>query len=159
MDFMIIDNFVPPSGQYLQRLIAEVPFSKVEWRKGKFLPRLCYRNGPLDDCIPVLEELKALIEKEFGTIDGMWCNLYRNGLDYTPHHQDSYRADVYTLSFGATRKFQLKSAEGTETVELKDRSLVFFSESFDASHTHSIPKQISVKKSRVSIVFFQVKVK
>lgn len=155
-----IKEFVSDSEEYFDELLNNIPWEKMEWRRGKYLPRLVYRyDRDLDrKSIDVLEELKFLLEEVLETdIHGVWCNLYSTGEMYTPWHQDSYDTHVYTLSFGATRKFSVRKRGDAKTrvdYSLGSGDLFYFSPEFNSGHEHTVPKTTRVKEPRVSIVFF-----
>jgi hypothetical protein len=105
----------------------------------------------------IINLLKKVCERLFRTrIDGVWCNLYRNGSDWTPFHQDQYGAHVYTFSFGATRRFvtQNVASEAKTEWQLASGDVFYFSPTFDAEHKHSVPKTAKVVGERMSVVMF-----
>jgi alkylated DNA repair dioxygenase AlkB len=51
---------------------------------------------------------------------GVFCNYYRNGADYAPHHTDSYGADVMSVSLGATRTFAFKEKATNTSVKVTE---------------------------------------
>jgi alkylated DNA repair dioxygenase AlkB len=140
---------------YLARLIEEVPWQKVQWAQGRYLPRLVYRDDYGD--VAVLNELRQLVaEKITRRVDGIWCNMYEDGSHWTPWHQDNYDADVFTLSFGESRNFQMKeiSTGQVETFLLEHGDAFYFDRHIDAKHKHCIPKTTKKIGIRISIVFF-----
>jgi len=137
----------------------EVPFTKVEWARGKYLPRLCFRYEPENNgTIPSLEHLRKEIERiTKKNVSGIWCNLYENGDHYTPEHRDSYGSYVYTLSLGETRSFHMKNATTGETLKynLQSGDLFYFDFLSNRDYLHSIPKTHRANVGeRISIVFF-----
>lgn len=90
-------------------------------------------------------------------VEGVFCNLYRNGNDYCPYHRDTYGCDVWTLSLGDTRDFLVKKdGVGTraDTWTLKSGDLYYMSEKLHKTHRHSIPVRKGRQGSRISVVFF-----
>jgi hypothetical protein len=76
--------------EYFERLKDEIPWKEITWRMGRPLPRLVFRYGEFERRFrkyKVLEELIDYIEEVLETnVLSVWCNLYRNGEDYTPYH-------------------------------------------------------------------------
>jgi hypothetical protein len=143
---------------YFNELSVAVPWGEVEWKKGKKLPRLCFRyDAEQFGSIEPLDQLINTINiRENVFIEGCWCNLYRTGEDYTPPHQDQYSADIYTLSFGSTRDCLTKPLDGGKSTKhtLESGDLFFFNEEFDSRHKHSIPVRKTNNDPRISVVFF-----
>jgi len=146
---------------YFKRLLNEVPWTKQQWKAGRFLPRKIFRYD-LNDLHKV-EILDHLIREVEDILEcnamGVWCNLYENGLHYTPPHQDQYGAHVVTLSFGATRKCVMQNIKTGQSVEyiLDEGDIFYFSPEHDADHKHSIPKAGAKIGPRISIVIFTTK--
>lgn len=146
---------------FFSRLYEEVPWTTQLWRRGKYLPRKIYRydlpRGAEDTKIEILENLIEEVEQMMEcNVMGVWCNLYENGKDYTPPHQDLYGAHVITLSFGESRRCIMENIETKEKTEhlLEDGDLFYFSPNHDSKHKHSIPKGSVKLEPRISIVFF-----
>lgn len=104
-----------------------------------------------------LQLVKELLEKHNVIVNGIFCNLYRDGNDYCPYHRDNYGCDVWTLSLGDTRDFLVKE-DGTGTraqsYRLRSGDLYFMDQRLHRTHKHSIPVRKGHKGSRISIVFF-----
>lgn len=144
---------VSQANDYFLRLLM-LPWKKIPWGRGKFLPRLAYRYE--GQTMPVLDELKGLVEQAFQVqVHSVWCNQYRNGQDYTPEHQDQYGGWVFTLSFGATRTLYFRNIETGQRTNLRldHGDLNYFSPTWDAQHRHCVPKD-KTPDIRVSVVFF-----
>ena len=145
---------------WLQRLSGEVPWRKMEWRAGKNLPRDVFRYDNLgSDQVPILESLVEFCEASFeNRVQGVFCNRYVTGNDYTPPHQDNYGATthVITYSFGGSRRFICENISTKEKTEylLESGDVFYFSPTFDARHKHSIPKTAKAVDLRISIVMF-----
>lgn len=91
------------------------------------------------------------------SVEGIFCNLYRDGNDYCPYHRDQYDSDVWTLSLGDTRDFLVKKdGVGTRAQKwtLKSGDLYYMAKSLHKNHRHSIPVRKGRPASRISIVFF-----
>ncbi len=140
---------------YFHMLEEHLPWQTVQWSTGRNLPRLVcsYEVGSLVS----LDQLIELIEKAFNvSVEGVWCNFYRDGNDYTPPHKDSYNTDVYTLSLGGTRNCVFtKDADANRSVyALQSGDILFFDQATNAQYKHSIPKSSAVNDPRISVVFF-----
>lgn len=135
-----------------------IPWKKVPWKSGGYLPRKVYSYMPKSSPrINVLETLSSHVELLFNTkVLSIWCNLYEDGKDWAPFHQDSYGSDVYTISFGSTRRCIFESIETGEKTEylLEDGDVLFFTPAYDEKHKHSIPKTTKVVGPRISVVLF-----
>lgn len=143
--------------QYFDQCKQQIPFQEMLWRAGRKLPRLVYRYDPEERQIKILNRLIKLVEfKGHRTVMGVFCNYYRNGNDYTPWHQDSYGADIFTLSLGATREFQMKfhNQAGVVSYQLQNGDGYYFSQQINAQMKHCIPKIKEIVGERISIVFF-----
>lgn len=155
----VIKNFIDQevSPYFMERCLNEIPFQEVEYRKGRKLPRLCFRYDGFNQ-VGVLEELKVLVEtKTQEKVGGIWCNLYRNGEDYTPQHQDSYQANVFTISLGETRFFHIHPLNGAlqkEKYKMECGDAFYFTKEENLLMKHSVPKSKTYKGQRISIVFF-----
>lgn len=149
-----VQGFLEPdmADAYFQRLQA-LPWQKVMWRAGRYLPRLVYSYESYD---PVINELIELVESHFSCrVKGVWGNYYRDGNDYTPEHQDSYGGHVITLSFGAPRLFYLRHLTTNEKIQytLNHGDVNWFSPEINAAHKHAVPKSKQTQP-RISMVFF-----
>lgn len=91
------------------------------------------------------------------------ANRYVDGLDSVSWHSDDeaiFGEDpvIVSVSFGATRRFLLKEvATGLlSDVPLANGDVLVMRAGCQRSHKHSIPKQPSVKRERVSLTFRKV---
>lgn len=143
-------------------LIERIPWKEVTWKTGRKLPRLVQSMDvdTLITLVPEIVEVVSFIRDNYGKIENVWMNQYRNGSDWCPYHKDSYNCKVITLSLGSTRTFMTKEdVTGRETSHvLKNGDLFVFDEEFNKSHQHSIPKHTRTHSTaispRVSLVFF-----
>ena len=156
-NYELVNSFIDreTADNYFGQLL-DLPWQQVTWSTGKPLPRLVYQAT---DGGGVLDELRRLVENNFGIpIRGIWCNQYRNGADYTPEHQDSYGGYVFTISFGATRRFIFRNIKTSEKIELlpEHGDLYYFSPSMNNTHKHSVPKIRAREDNgmRISVVLF-----
>lgn len=109
---------------------------------------------------PILTRVitQAIGQLKLGEPKSLWLNLYRNGDNYAPWHQDSYGGKVAIVSIGGARLFKTRSLNGasdeSESYTFGDGDLIFFNESWNSTHQHSIPKTKKKVSSRISIVIF-----
>ncbi len=107
--------------------------------------------------------LRAIITKfikytkiQFSEIQGIFMNLYENGNDYAPYHQDSYDTDrgLYTITLGGTREclFKHNQTKHIDKYQLGDGDLFFFNNTYNNLHKHSIPKRKKMNDPRISIL-------
>lgn len=156
---------IAPRGQY-SKLVDVIPFQERMWGNTPLKRLVCQLSREEINGIPLLEEIiqRSLTSPVINSLvrgrsfSGAWLNLYRDGQDYTPHHQDSYDADVLMISIGGTRRFLTKE-KGTGTPrarswECDDGDIIIFTPEFNSKHTHSIPKTAQVVDPRISIVLF-----
>jgi alkylated DNA repair dioxygenase AlkB len=139
-------------------LTKSIPWRKMTWGRGRELPRMIFHY---DNNHSEINKLIKLIEDTFVCeVSGVFMNYYRDGKDYTPEHRDEYDGDdVYTLSLGASRKFYFISTQENTKGEklnytLNNGDLIYFGANINRNYKHSLPKQVSVKEGRISIVFF-----
>lgn len=143
--------------EFFARLQKDVPWQTVQWRTNRNLPRLVHRIEDFANAPEVLKELAIIAEAQFQCIvTAGWCNLYRQGSDYTPPHQDNYEKYVITYSFGSSRRFICERIDDRTRMEfeLENGDVFYFSPEFDRKHKHSIPKTMKTVGPRISIVFF-----
>ena len=139
-------------------LTDELPFKAASW-KGKPMKREVCGIGPEElDEYPTLERLMKNVRDLFPNrrINGIFCNRYRTGEDYTPYHQDSYDSNVFNISFGETRDFLTKSINGGSSTKYtaENGDIIVFTPDWNADHLHSVPVRKRVEHERISIVAF-----
>ena len=113
-----------------------------------------------------VNQLKIKLEKVLG-IDFNAClaNLYRNGEDSNGWHADNEKElgenpTIASISFGTTRKFQLKHQDKEEKLSysLPHGSLLVMGGAMQHYWKHTIPKQKNIDKARVNLTFRKIKV-
>lgn len=110
---------------------------------------------------PAIKKLKEEINKDLGLeLNSALCNWYRDGEDSNGWHSDNESElgndpTIVSLSFGATRKFQLKNKETGELINLllEEGSLLIMYGKCQRQWKHQIPKQKKVLDDRVNITF------
>jgi len=157
--------------------------NELEWRQhpikifGKLLPQprltslygindqsYTYSNLTLKPHIytPQLLEINEKL-KEFTKVNFTHClaNLYRNGNDSMGWHSDNEKElgknpIIASLSFGATRRFQLKhKTESTlkYQMELEQGSLLLMEGTTQHFWKHQLPKTAKPISSRINLTF------
>ena len=147
---------------YFTYLFSEIPFTEVKY-KNTLLKRLIHRIDLQDFILfPTIQEIVKIIEINYKTlVNGIFCNLYRNGKDYTPYHSDSYKMNVITISFGGTRDFLTKAIKDIKSTyktidsyKCEDGDIIYFNSAFNDIHKHSIPIRSRILEPRISLVLF-----
>lgn len=117
-----------------------------------------YMKGD-DESNMILDEIIRDLEILSGRkIMGLFCNYYRDGQDYAGLHQDSYGADVLTLSLGGSRTcyfYPLNKTKEKLSFELASGDLLYFDQALNAQYKHTIPKWANAQP-RISIVAFLI---
>lgn len=104
---------------------------------------------PLHPWLPEVKEDADRIAKEFGFIsDGCLLNEYKDGSQYVGYHadkegQNKFIKEVYTLSLGATRAFNLKHNTTGKLVKvnLNSGDLCVMLGKCQSEWQHTIPKR------------------
>ena len=113
----------------------------------------------------VVLELKQLLEKELNTqFNGCLLNLYDTGEIGMAWHSDNEpeldsAGIIASLSFGATRTFQLKHKQTGEKIDLKleNGSLLLMDMESQDYWLHQLKKEIKIKEPRINLTFRQFK--
>ena len=89
--------------------------------------------------------------------NGIFVNWYLDGNEYIGWHSDDENdlvkgAPIYSLSFGATRKFNIKIKKTKEliSINLEDGMLLVMGGNMQKECKHSIPKTKKCNKSRIN---------
>lgn len=112
--------------------------------------------------LPIPEEFSQLInffnEKYKCNFNGMLINWYPDGNYYIGMHSDDEKqiiknSPIVTISFGESRKFVIeeKVSKNKETFIMNDKDVIVMCGEFQKTHKHGIPKQLKVKKMRISV--------
>jgi len=115
-----------------------------ETRKAYQCPLLS--DNPMDIKIRelVLKCVDRCVQSESVIIQGIYLNYYRDGDDWTPQHNHPGTMQLI-MSFGATRELKI----GSKSYDIKSGDVILFGE-----QKHGIPKNPSIKESRISIAVF-----
>ena len=110
---------------------------------------------------PILRDIRQKCESETSTqFNGVLANYYRNGRDHMGWHADDEPINgpepiIASLSFGASRRFDLRHNETKETVsvELHHGSLLLMSGKCQHRWKHRIAKTAKVSEARINLTF------
>jgi alkylated DNA repair dioxygenase AlkB len=110
---------------------------------------------------PILSELKNKVEKISNQdFNAILANCYRNGNDSNGWHSDNEKElglnpVIASLSFGATRKFQLKHKTTKEFLNFNLNSGSLFIMGGELQHhwKHQIPKEPKIVEGRINLTF------
>jgi alkylated DNA repair dioxygenase AlkB len=136
------------------------------------VPRWCQTYGQIDYCfsnqkfeaLPVPNILQPYLDwanqkdqkdERFNTLHVNW---YDDGNDYIGWHSDNEKnivkgSDIYTVSFGAERRFKIRSKDKTVDMEVPTthNGYIVMGGSFQDELKHHIPRSKKVKDRRISI--------
>jgi alkylated DNA repair dioxygenase AlkB len=130
---------------------------------GETLANYAYSGKRLfrNDWNELLFELKLKIEQEIGhSFNAVLANWYRDGRDSNGWHADDEKElgknpKIASLSFGCTRRFDLKHKNTNEklSLELTTGSLLVMGGELQHFWKHQIPKQLKIKDDRINLTF------
>ena len=162
------------SARHLGALVRE-----LAWEEQRFtmygrevpMPRLIAMYGPVGyrysgvihpprPLTPRLDAIRAAVETATGRrFNSVLANLYRDGADSVGWHRDSDYAhggqpDIASLSFGATRRFELRDQTGERfAIDLEPGSLLLMEGDAIARWWHRIPKTTRPVGPRVNLTY------
>jgi len=110
---------------------------------------------------PVISRLMDWCKMRSPTLNGALVNFYESGLDNIGQHSDNEKSiisesEIYSLSFGATRKMHFHSKKGgpvQETISLEDKTLIVMGGQCQQTHNHSVPLTKQKTGRRINITF------
>jgi len=111
---------------------------------------------------PALLEIKARVEQETGVgFNSVLANLYRDGKDSVAWHSDDEpelgpRPTIASVSFGATRSFQLRSKDDDgvrHDLQVAHGSVVIMRGSVQEAWQHQVPKTSKPVGARINLTF------
>ncbi len=114
---------------------------------------------------PILLNLKAYAETQSKTeFHQCLVNWYENGVDNIGFHSDdetqlAHSSDIWSFSFGAERRFIVKSKKTTYKMELPlyNNSALVMGGDMQQYFKHSVPKQLKIKDRRINVTFRKFK--
>src|SRR5437870_11728729 len=150
------------SAAHLATLLAELDWEEQRvtvWGRTRPMRRIVAMYGPVGyrysgivhpprRLPPRLEVIRRRVEAVTGRVfNSVLANLYRDGRDSVGWHRDSDyghggQPDIASLSFGATRRFELRDRTGQAraAVDLESGSLLLITGDAIARWWHRVPK-------------------
>jgi alkylated DNA repair dioxygenase AlkB len=163
------------SEAHLKRLLADIHWEEQRFTiygRTKPMPRLVAMYGPVGyrysgvvhpPCAlsPRLDVIRRHVESVTGrAFNSVLANLYRDGRDSVGWHRDSDYAhggqpDIASVSFGATRRFELRDRAGgaRAAVDLESGSLLLIRGDAVSRWWHRVPKTTRPVGPRVNLTF------
>jgi len=173
---LMADCFDPAaSAECLQELLAD-----LDWEEQRFtiygrtmpMPRLIAMYGPVGyrysgvahpprPLPPRLDRIRRRVEDVTGRpFNSVLANLYRDGRDAVGWHRDSDYAhggqpDIASVSFGATRRFELRDRDGRARagMDLESGSLLLITGEAVSRWWHRVAKTSRPVGPRVNLTF------
>jgi alkylated DNA repair dioxygenase AlkB len=110
---------------------------------------------------PLIDQLRQQVEAETGgRFNSVLCNLYRDGQDTVSWHSDDEtflgpNPEIASLTFGASRPFQLKHKTTKERLEfqLGDGAILYMGRGVQADWQHRIPRTNHQVSPRLNLTF------
>jgi alkylated DNA repair dioxygenase AlkB len=179
----LLDDFVDPAEcrALLPRLRSELPWQTRSIRMfGGWVPEprqtawigdpeaVYTYSGRVNEPTPwpaCLQSLRERVSARTGTaFNAVLCNLYENGLSSMGLHADAEKElgpnpVIAALSFGATRRFQLrhrKLASEKLAFDLREGSLLIMRGTLQSHYRHGVPKQPQVQDARINLTFRRI---
>lgn len=178
--FTLVGDFLDPAAslEHFDGLLAE-----LAWEEQRFtiygrtmpMPRLIAMYGPVGyrysgvvhpprPLTPRLDAIRRRVEEATGKpFNSVLANLYRDGRDSVGWHRDSDYAhggqpDIASLSFGATRRFEVRDRDGRSraAVDLESGSLLLMRGDAVARWHHRLAKTSRPVGPRVNLTFRQM---
>ncbi len=110
--------------------------------------------------LPVLLEIKTQVEKlTQDSYQGVLLNYYPDGLAGMGWHTDDERdlvanAAIASVSFGATRRFDLRHQDGEKlSINLADGSVLIMAGELQQYWKHQVPVQRKIQDPRINLTF------
>lgn len=163
--------------QLFNRLFKEVPWQhdtafiygrhivtkrQVAWfADGNFDYNYSNTSRPSLPWTPLLLELRAKVKEICGhDYNSVLLNLYSDGSEGMGWHSDDEKGlgdapNIASLSFGATRRFDIrhKRTGATVKIPLESSRLIVMKNRSQSHWKHQVPKQLRVKEARINLTF------
>jgi alkylated DNA repair dioxygenase AlkB len=167
------------SREYYQRLLTETPWQQDTVNfggKAIAVPRLQAWYGDKHSnygysglkltphpWTPLLQAIRDELQQRLSLpFNSVLLNYYRDGQDSVAWHSDAERElgtdpQIASLSFGASRRFELKHKHRRElnklSMELAEGSLLLMGKGVQQHWLHQIPKQAGITAARLNLTF------
>jgi alkylated DNA repair dioxygenase AlkB len=154
---------VPWKQEHLRIYGREIPFPRLTAWYGD--PGAVYTysgiaNRPLA-WTPPLAQLRERVQRTLGVrFNSALLNLYRTGCDGMGWHADDEpelgaRPVIASVSLGAVRRFELRSRETRELrrIDLEHGSLLVMSGESQRCWEHQVPKERTIRATRINLTF------
>ncbi len=165
------------SAAVFERLLGEIPWQndtaflygrhittkrKVAWfGDGDFSYNYSNTSRAALPWTPFLLELKSKMKSVCGyDYNSVLLNLYHDGSEGMGWHSDDEKGlgetpNIASLSFGATRRFDMRNKQSGETVSLplESGSLIVMKDRSQSCWKHQVPKQLRIKDPRINLTF------
>jgi len=106
--------------------------------------------------IKLLEKVNEM--EENAEYNGVFVNWYYDGEEYIGWHSDDEKdlvpsTSIYSITFGASRKFKIKNKISKETTDfiLDNGTLVIMGGDMQKEYQHCVPKTKKCKESRINL--------
>jgi len=161
------------SAAHLAALLAD-----LAWEEQRFtiygrtmpMPRLIAMYGPAGyhysgvvhpprPLPPRLDAIRGCVEElTQRRFNSVLANLYRDGRDSVGWHRDSDYAhggqpDIASVSFGATRRFEMRDGERRVAIDLEAGSVLLITGEAIARWSHRVPKTTQHIGPRINLTF------
>jgi alkylated DNA repair dioxygenase AlkB len=164
----------PAAAAHLAGLLVEIAWERYEFRiygRAVPMPRLIAMYGPVGYRYSGVEHRPsplpprvAAIRDHVETVTGrrfnsVLLNLYQDGHDSVGWHRDNDyphggQPDIGSVSFGATRRFQLRDGTGGRAeIALEDGSVLLMTGDAIRRWWHRVPKTAQPVGPRVNLTF------
>ncbi len=141
--------------------IVNIPRWQRLYGKNYYFSGLMHSSEP----IPVGSYLERLLEwvknETKKPYKQMLVNWYMTGSEYIGSHSDNEKqlvnnSDIYSFSFGTTRKFVIRSKENKDeklTLLLENNTCIIMQGEMQKHYKHEVPKQLKIKDPRINVTF------
>lgn len=162
IEFEELWNMHPPENNKIMMFGKLVTVRRFEQTYGKSY-KFAGVDHPALPFPPIIQRYIDYLNSNGFNMNMALVNWYQDENDYISFHSDDERqivnnTPIACFSFGATRRFQLKSIatkEITNTINLNNNSLIIMGGDCQKTHKHGIPKEKHKLGRRISITLRQ----
>ena len=117
-----------------------------------------------EEWTPALDSIRCYLSESLEeAFNAVLVNRYSDGSQHMGYHADDEpelgsNPTIASLSFGATRRFLIRSCDGSERhgLDLEDRSLLIMSGSFQHHYRHALAKTKRNAALRINLTFRKI---